>query len=107
MVNPFLFRDLRNFFEHGEARIDDTERLSALASFILRYLTYLKEREGETRLGSRVGTFKEFATWFSRNPLIGKSFFQSVKRLSTLSEIETTARTFFEDPPTQEVMASR
>ena len=107
MVNPFLFRDLRAFFEHGEPRIDDTERASALASFIHRYLTYLKEREDETRTGSRVGTFKEFATWFSRNPLIGKSFFQSIKRLTTLSEIETTTRTFFEDPPPREALTSR
>ena len=106
MVNPFLFRDLRYFFEHGELAIDETERLSDLASFTLRYLLYLKEQEVETRIGSRVGTFKEFATWFSRNPLIGKPFFQSIKRLSTLSDIEGTARIFFKISSTQEALTS-
>ena len=97
MVNPFLFRDLREFLNSGELSIQEDERVSLLSAFALDYLSYLKEQETKTKTGSKVGAFKEFSTWFSRNSLIGRQFFDAIKRLSSLADIETSVHSYFSE----------
>jgi tRNA-dihydrouridine synthase C len=87
LADPFLFTTLRK--EFGEAGCVGeqiaSERIYELYDFSRRVLSMLEKRQ--YRENAAVGPFKEFSVWFSRNPLVGSSFFQGVKRLQSVDEV--------------------
>ena len=85
--DPFIFNSLRDKING----ITNTQPPKKTADYILfarellkRYETAGLERGKPDAL---VGTFKEFAGWLSKNPLVGKSFFENLKRLSTIGDL--------------------
>ncbi len=85
--NPFLFREIR-----GGAQPTRQE----LARFLFSLLTAFQAAPRRY-----VGRFKEFAGWFSQNELIGRPYFELVKRLESLSDVEEASRAYFKEGVTR------
>ena len=79
--NPFLFRQIQG---------GPPATRQELAEFLFSLLAAF-----EASPHRYVGRFKEFAGWFSQNELIGRAFFEQVKRLETLPQIEEVSKEFF------------
>ncbi|MCI5065086.1 tRNA-dihydrouridine synthase family protein [bacterium] len=86
MMNPYLFQDIRDHLRPSPQQPEPHHRRAELYAFALAYLTHLQAEEAKHHR-SRVGPYKEFATWFSKNPLIGPSYFQGIKRAKDTAEI--------------------
>lgn len=88
LINPYLFCEIRAALEGRASDFDDKDLTPSLWQFALSYLHYLQGKEHAENSNSQIGSFKEFATWLSRNPYIGRNFFDEIKRMSSLKEIE-------------------
>ena len=86
ITNPYLFHDIKAALNGDSFELDPEKRTTELYRFAVGYLRFLQEKETQVKR-PQIGPFKEFATWFSRNPLIGREFFGSVKRLSDLDSV--------------------
>ena len=87
--NPFIFHDIKNKLNPTSFKPEKKlHRQKRLLDFALDLVEANKVIEKKP--GARIGTFKEFAIWFSKNPLIGRSFFQNIKRLNNWDEIKNT-----------------
>ena len=87
-ANPFLFCEIKAALRGETAPSDPTVQQERLYAFALR-LCALYQEEGlrVDKPQLRLGTFKEFCIWFSRNPLVGRQFFQDIKRAASLEEM--------------------
>ena len=82
IINPFLFNELRAFLDKKHFTVTKDQ----LRNFCLTLLdTYLEEQKNTKK--NYIGVFKEFSVWFSKNPLIGREFFDSVKLCQSLEEV--------------------
>ncbi len=93
VANPFIFADIRRALR-GEgcepstwpATSERSEssggRKAALFTFARALFNRYREL-GEYTLGA----YKEFARWFSRNPLVGEDFFNLIKRCTKAEEV--------------------
>ena len=91
--DPFLFTKLAKALK-GEIVSANQEELKEFFFTLLDiYQTIDDDKE------KKLGMLKEFTTWFCRHPLIGKEFFQQVKRSQTYQELRESALNYFQDTP--------
>jgi tRNA-dihydrouridine synthase C len=86
--NPFLLRDIRAGLDLApDLRVQE----------IRGFVTTLARRyaAAATSPTSYCGTFKELCGWLSKNPLIGKQFFEAIKREVTIQDLLTKTDEFF------------
>ena len=76
--NPFLFSDIRDALQGKKPK----ERREELINFALELIECYQENP------KKIGLFKEFAFWLSRNPSIGKEYFDTVKRMLSFEDIK-------------------
>ncbi len=82
--NPFIFSEIKAIFDSSPSKTKFTK--NDLIKFIINLFTKYKSLEKETGRRS-IGPAKELCVWLSRNPKLGSSFFQSIKRMSKIDEI--------------------
>ncbi len=109
--DPFLLAKIRAALESDIFPWPDSEQITVLepalwrpavqrgsmkdelGNFALRLIEdYIKREQSGKK---SIGLYKEFATWFSRNPLVGAEYFQGLKRLQSLEEIKEFSEMFF------------
>jgi len=83
--NPLLFREIATLHSGSALLLDPEERATIYAAFIkqLAFRLHLSE----TKVGLKIGVFKECSTWLSKNPVIGRDYFQGLKRLTSWDAI--------------------
>ncbi len=85
ITNPFLFNQLKAHFQSNQQFVVSKEMLLNFAERLL--LAYIaKEKVSKKKF---IGVYKEFSIWFSKNELIGREFFDLIKRTNTLEEIRS------------------
>ena len=81
--NPFLFSEIKSVINNQQevkrTRVD-------LMKFVIKLFKKYKLVEEQTKK-RYIGCAKELCVWLSKNPLMGKEFFQSIKRMNNLDEI--------------------
>ncbi len=82
--NPFIFSEIRASLDSNLPKIEFSKK--DLINFTINLFTKYQSVKKET--GKRyIGCAKENCVWLSRNPKLGPSFFQSIKRMSNIDEI--------------------
>lgn len=82
--NPFIFSEIKSRLNSDSPNLSFTKE--DLIKFVTDLFTKYKSIEEET--GKRyTGCAKELCVWLSRNPKLGPSFFQSIKRMNNIDEI--------------------
>lgn len=84
--DPCLLRDIRDHYTGKEV-------LPRSKDFYLQFATrllaeYIKYGNTVNKPDRFLGTFKEFAVWLSKNPIVGSELFQNIKRSTKLVEIQ-------------------
>jgi len=80
--NPFIFSEIKARLENKPSEFSKED----LIKFIINLLRKYQSIEKET--GRRyIGSAKELCVWLSKNPKLGRSFFQSIKRMNNIDEI--------------------
>ncbi len=79
VANPYIFREYRAL-EEGKSLPSNNERRSNVINFMKELLNKFQE----TKIP--IGAWKELSHYFAENPLIGKNFFDTTKRLTTYNE---------------------
>ncbi len=83
ITNPFLFNELKSYFQKQEEFVVTKEMLLDFAKRLLQaYLA--KEQVSKKKF---IGVYKEFSIWFSKNDLVGREFFDRIKRTTSLQEV--------------------
>lgn len=95
--NPLLFHEIRAAITSTRLNLDPATTLNILGTFT-KSLSF-KLSNSEKKPGYRIGVFKEYATWLSKNPIVGRDFFQGLKRLTEWSAIFSYLETYF--PPAE------
>lgn len=89
IINPFIFNQIKSFIgRNDEFELDKKKLLDFSLALLDMYI-----KEEEEKKVNRVGVFKEYSVWFSKNTFIGRKFFDRIKRVKTLQE----ARVVIED----------
>lgn len=84
IVNPYLFKEIRSALENKNFKASKLELIEFAKSLLTKY----KENP------KKIGPFKEFSIWFSKNKLIGKEFFQNIKLMKDFNQIESYLNSF-------------
>jgi tRNA-dihydrouridine synthase len=98
--DPLLLTDIASL-AHRPPLNRKTELAQFVRTLAERYTLY---SEGSKK--NYIGTFKEFAGWVSKNPLVGREYFEHIKRSSSLKEIVVLTDDFFKLPDTPELTLS-
>ncbi len=93
MRNPFLMEEIKGYFQNLPLK-SDGERRENLFHFFFKLIDCYRNHENKKR--NFTGAIKEFSVWFSRNSLIGREFFDAIKRLQNLEEIRNAALQYAE-----------
>jgi tRNA-dihydrouridine synthase B len=88
--NPFIFREIRRLLTGNEAL--DVPSREELLRFSIELLLGSQSRSPER---SVIGPFKEFGTWFSKNPQVGSGFFSAIKRITDVNELQSVIQGHF------------
>jgi len=92
MRNPFIIQDIKSHLSNLPTKTTE-ERRKQLLLFILELIdSYLNQ---QSRKRNYSGVIKEFSVWFSKNPLVGREFFNKIKRLSSLTDIKQASLDYF------------
>ncbi len=94
ITNPFLFCDIKNKLNNKDSS-SQIERIKKLQEFSLSLMEKYLAEEAFTKK-KYIGKVKEFSVWFSKNKLIGRNFFQEIKRVDTVSEAKDKIETYFQ-----------
>jgi len=93
--NPLLFREIAALHCGSALLLNPEEQATIFATFVkqLAFRLHLSER----RQGLKIGVFKECSTWLSKNPAIGRNYFQGLKRLTSWNAIFEYLDHYFRD----------
>ena len=83
ITNPYIFNQIKAKLKGEEFLVTKDMLVDFAEKLLLSYLA--KEQTSKKKL---IGHYKEFAIWFSKNPLIGRDFFQNLKREQSLASIQ-------------------
>lgn len=82
--NPFLFQELKLDLTGKE--VVSPSRKDLLAEVDSLFRAY---QEAERKPNSAIGVIKETSCWLGRNPLLGRSFFEKIKRMQSIDAVLT------------------
>ena len=93
IANPYLFNDIREFKAEKPPLSLEYQRIRLLTFAVKLLETY----QADTSKKNFIGTSKEFCMWLSKNPALGKPFFQAVKLCRNVPEILEVLQSLHKD----------
>lgn len=90
--NPLIFNDIKNLLQNREEAAAE-QRKAELLKFARTLCDNFLNARKSGRHPLNAGPYKEFGVWFSKNPLIGRSFFEDIKRIPDLQGISSYLNT--------------
>lgn len=76
--NPFIFKEIKGYLRNENYSVNRKDLIDFAESLLNKYINTPK----------KIGLYKEFSIWFSKNPLIGRSYFQEIKTCKNFNEIQ-------------------